>query len=604
MTGTTTDRPLRPLPGNRAAAGPDNSGVPATQRQIGNSYTVNNRNPLFNTHFIILLTCCCLWLFATAVLAQETADSEQKPIAPTPSTLETLTSFVELKKNLQQDMQAVNRQLQSAQTDAEKANLKQQLEKLEGDLKTTNRNFENIAAGVDMTTLRGEVQEDFNLQQEVFSLLRPAIDEMKEITARVRQKSELKKKIAFYQGQLPIITEALANVAILQQNADNKILQQSLRQTAEQWAKQQAFIQSELQAAQLQLDKLSADETSFTEASQSYLKSFFQKRGLYLTIALGVVIGIVLLSRLSASAMQRFIPGFRAKHRSFRIRLIELLHRILTVLFSILGPMAVFYIVEDWVLFSLGILLLFGIAWALRQTLPRYWSQVQLFLNVGSVREGERLLMEGLPWRVEQINVFSTLVNPVAGISQRVPIDELVDLKSRPSEADEPWFPCSKGDWVILDSGVRGKVNGISHEFVQLVERGGARLTYQMADFLAASPRNLATNFRIKEVIGLSYDLQKEITGAIPETLQNYLLQRLQQEGYADQLLNMRVEFNAANNSSLDIVVIADFKGEVGDLYNRLRRAIQRWCVDACSENGWEIPFPQLTLHGTLSRPE
>ncbi|WP_063370476.1 mechanosensitive ion channel family protein [Sedimenticola thiotaurini] len=565
---------------------------------------MNNQKKVFRVNFLILLLFGFLGLVAMPLLAQEQPETEQKQVAAAPSTIATLTSFVELKRNLQKDMQAVNRQLQSAQTDAEKANLKQQLEKLESDLKTTNRNFENIAAGVDMTTLRGEVQEEFNLQQEVFSLLRPAIDEMKEITARVRQKSELKKKIAYYQGQLPIITEALANVQKLEQSADNKTLLQSLKQTAEQWAKQQAFIQSELQAAQLQLDKLSADETSFTEASQSYLKSFFQKRGLYLTIALAVVIGIALLSRLSASAMQRFIPGFRAKHRSFRIRLIELLHRVLTVLLSILGPMAVFYIVEDWVLFSLGILLLFGIAWALRQTLPRYWSQVQLFLNVGSVREGERLLMEGLPWRVEQINVFSTLVNPVAGISQRVPIDELVDLKSRPSDADEPWFPCSKGDWVILDSGVRGKVNGISHEFVQLVQRGGARVTYQMADFLAASPRNLATNFRIKEIIGLSYDLQKEITGTIPETLQNYLLQRLQQEGYADQLLNMRVEFNAANNSSLDLVVIADFKGEVGDLYNRFRRAIQRWCVDACSENGWEIPFPQLTLHGALSRAE
>ncbi len=41
--------------------------------------------------------------------------------------------------------------------------------------------------------------------------------------------------------------------------------------------------------------------------------------------------------------------------------------------------------------------------------------------------------------------------------------------------------------------------------------------------------------------------------------------------------------------------------GELADLYNRLRRAIQRWCVDACSECGWEIPFPQMTLHGALT---
>ena len=121
-------------------------------------------------------------------------------------------------------------------------------------------------------------------------------------------------------------------------------------------------MQSELQAARLELTKLEAAETSITEASQSYLKSFFQKRGLYLIEALLLVVAILLMSRLSYAAMERYIAGFRKKHRSFRVRLIELAHRIFTVIMVILGPMIVFYLVEDWVLFSLGILLLLGIA--------------------------------------------------------------------------------------------------------------------------------------------------------------------------------------------------------------------------------------------------
>ena len=553
---------------------------------------------------LLKLSLICYLFFSSAAFSQSNGEiAASEPVAA-PTTSETLASFVSLQKQLQQDILLINKKIAASQSDSEKANLKEQLDKLKNDLSVTTRNFENIAAGVDITALRGEAEEAFNLQKEVFSLVRPAIDEMKEMTARVRQKSELKKKITYFEERLPIIEEALSNVDKLREKGGTKSLLQSLKETEDQWVKQRAFMQSELQAAQLQLDKLTESETSIAEASQSYLKSFFQKRGLYLTSALLVVVSIVVLSRLSASAMHRFIPGFRAKHRSFRVRLIELLHRVFTALFAILGPMVVFYIVEDWVLFSLGILLLFGIAWALRQTIPRYWSQIQLFLNVGSVREGERILMEGLPWLVQQINVFSTLVNPVAGISQRVPIDELVDLKSRPCSPDEPWFPCGKGDWVILNSGVRGKVAGISHEMVQLIERGGARLTYQMGDFLASSPRNLAVNFRIKEIIGISYNLQHESTTTIPATLQDYLLKRIHEEGYGDQLLNLRVEFNAANTSSLDIAVIADFKGELGDLYNRLRRAIQRWSVDACSEYGWEIPFPQMTLHGAVTALE
>jgi hypothetical protein len=398
-----------------------------------------------------------------------------------------------------------------------------------------------------------------------------------------------------------VIEQALANInGLIKQSKDPQLLQ-SLKATADGWQKQQKFLQSELQAAKLELDKLITSETSLTEASQSYLKSFFQKRGLYLTEALLVVLGVALLSRLSFAAMQRYLPGFRKRHRSFRIRLIELLHRIFTILWIILGPMLVFYLVEDWVLFSLGILLLLGIAWTLRQTLPRYWHQIQLFLNIGSVREGERILLDGLPWQVSQVNVFCTLVNPVAELSLRVPINDLVELKSRPAKPDEPWFPCRKGDWVILSNGTRGKVIGISPEMVQLVERGGAQLTYQTGDFLAASPRNLATNFRLKEILGISYKHQPQSTGKIPELLDAYLRRRVEQEGYGEQLVNLRVEFAQANSSSLDLAVIADFSGELGDLYNRLRRAIQRWCVDACTEYDWEIPFPQMTLSGAVT---
>ncbi|MES9879685.1 MAG: hypothetical protein ABW185_02245, partial [Sedimenticola sp.] len=396
------------------------------------------------------------------------------------NTAATLKSFIELKGNLRRDIKALNKRLQAAQSDAEKRGLKQQLEQREADLQATTRNFEDIAAGVDISSLRKEEIQVFDFQKEVLGLLKPALDEMKSMTAHVRQKSELKEKINYFGRRLPVIEQAIANTNKLQEGGQDKALVSSLKETAAAWGKQQAFMQSELQAAQLQLDKLVASETSISEASQSYLKSFFQKRGLYLTTALLTIFGIILLSRLSHSVMHRYLPSFRKVHRSFRIRLIELVHRILTILLMIIGPMVVFYVVEDWMLFSLGILLLIGIAWTLRQALPRYWKQIQLFLNIGSVREGERIFLEGLPWQVQQINVYSILVNPAAEISQRVPIDNLVGLKSRPYSDDEPWFPCRKGDWVILNDGVRGKVIGTSPEMVQLVARGGALVTYLM----------------------------------------------------------------------------------------------------------------------------
>jgi hypothetical protein len=383
----------------------------------------------------------------------ETAPAEppMSQVAPTQirtvaATLETLDSFVDLRNELLSDIKTINQQLAASESDNEKQKLTAQLDKLESDLRAITRNFENIAAGVDISILRSETAEEFSFQRDLMALLKPAIDEMKAMTAHVRQKSDLREKIASYEERLPVMERALANVRRLSEQSKDAAITQALNATTENWQRQRSFMESELQAAALQLEELEAAEVSLSEASQSYLKSFFQQRGLYLTVAVLVVFAILLLSRLSYGALKRYVPGFSRRHRSFRVRLVELVHRAATVILVVFGPMVVFYVVEDWVLFSLSLLLLLGILWTLRQTLPGYLRQIQTFLNIGAVREGERLLLDGLPWQVREINVFCTLVNPTAELTQRVPIDALVDLKSRPARHDEPWFPCKRGD--------------------------------------------------------------------------------------------------------------------------------------------------------------
>ncbi len=226
-----------------------------------------------------------------------------------------------------------------------------------------------------------------------------------------------------------------------------------------------------------------------------------------------------------------------------------------------------------------------------------YLDTSKLMLNVGAVREGERMMYQGVPWRVKYINYFCLLENPDLDIMLRIPITELVGKTSRRFDPHDSWFPCRKNDWVILSDGTRGGVTQLSHETVELVLRGGAKKTYQTADFLAMTPLNLSVNFRIKETFGIDYGLQKDATATIPDLLSAFIQENIEKEGYADDLLNLRVEFAEAGASSLDLVVIADFKGSQAPLYNRLRRSIQRWCVDAASQYNWGIPFPQITVH-------
>lgn len=182
-------------------------------------------------------------------------------------------------------------------------------------------------------------------------------------------------------------------------------------------------------------------------------------------------------------------------------------------------------------------------------------------------------------------------------VELRIPIEDLVGLVSRPYKQDEPWFPCKKGDWVVVGTSSRARVVSLSHEQVEVVERGGKRIVYPTDIFLQACPVNLSRNFRLRIPFGVSYTLQNQATSVIPSKVKEYIEAQMEAEGYSVNCLNLQVEFFLANSSSLDFIVIADFHGEVAEISKRLERAIQKWCVDCCTAHDWEIPFPQLTVH-------
>ncbi len=544
---------------------------------------------------------CCLLVLFYGIGTNLQAAADPISQGQLKSTITTLKAIVLTEQQLLLSIREVARMARESQSDSGKNELRNRELQLREELHATRKTFDEIAAEQNISVLKGATEGEFDLKSEVLFLLEPALKEMKRMTSDVRSKSALREKLDIYGEKLPLTAAAIENLQILIDASDNDDLTKALRDRQAAWDHQRTLIENDQQSAQLQLNKLVARDVSLSEASQSYFKEFFQKRGLYIIIAIFVVAVVMFLSRLAANGMRRVLPGFRAKHRSFRVRLLQLLHQVLSFIFAIIGPMVVFYVVEDWVLFSLGILVLFAAAWTIRTALPRYWTQMQLFLNIGAVREGERLEIDGLPWLVNQINFYTELVNPVIGLSLRLPIDDLVGLNSRPTKQHEPWFPCKHNDWVILSDGRRGRVVGISKEMVQMVERGGALRTYQMGDFLSLAPHNISTSFRLKEVFGLAYHMQSSVTTAVPAALEQFIRERIEAEGHTDTVLNLRVEFNCAGASSLDISVIVDFSGEVAELYGRLQRTLQRWCVEAATTFNWDIPFPQLTVHKGIS---
>jgi len=551
--------------------------------------------------FVLILLMVWSCLISPVQGADETVDQEAMAVSVneqrTDRSREMLASIIELKKTLLSQIDDKNSQLKASSSEMEKENLKQELATLDHQLDDTMADFERIATGIDIDLFSGKKKRAFNWQEELVSLVEPGIKELKRFTLKARQKANLKEDIQRYQRLLPIADEAFKNVNVQVAESTDEVVKKRLKMLLPEWQGIVEQLDNRMKVARLQLDTMEQEEKSFLELSQTSVRDFFRTRGLYLLLAVGACAMVLLLLRFVYRITIRTVPGFKSGYRPFYARLMDLLFKAMAVVLTLFALILVFYLAEDWVLLSLTIIVLLVLGWGVKSTLPGMWQQSRLMLNIGAVREGERLVLDGVPWLVKRINMFSEIENPDLGIKLRVPIESFMGKASRAFGAEESWFPCRRGDWVILADGTRGKVVSLSHEMVELVQRGGAHKVYQTGNFLGQTPLNISVNFRLKVLFGIGYEHQKQATGTVLDVTRDYLEQALEKEGYSANLLNLKVEFCQAGASSLDFIVIADFNGEVAPLYNRLNRAIQRWCVDVCTLNDWCIPFPQITVH-------
>jgi len=530
-----------------------------------------------------------------SVMAKKIARQEAGEQAS--DSLDLLGSLVELQKNIKQQIATTTKKLKASTSDAEKQSLQEELTKLDKQLSETGADFERIATGVEPAVFAEQQPVTFSWKDEVATLLEPSIKELKQLTARARQKSELKETIADYGKQRAAAQQAVAHLNRLMNDAKDPKIKAYLGELLPTWQNVEKRISSKLDLTQRELAKLEDKDVSLLQSSSNSVRGFFRDRGLYMLIAFAAFVVILLAFRLLARLLFFILPGAKKEQRPLHVRILDVFFQVFSVFSAICGLIFVLYTAEDWFLLSATIILFLGLAWTVRQTLPKMWQQVRLVLNMGSIREGERVIYDGVPWRVESLNVFCKLYNPAMALHLRIPIENMIGLVSRPYHNDEPWFPCKRNDWIAIDGKPFAKVVSLSHQQVEVVELGGRRTVYQTDAFLGMSPANLSRNFSLRVVFGLSYDLQAEITTTVLATMKTFLQQKLEENGYAEDCLSLTVDFLQAGASSLDVAVLADFKGEQAPAYRRIERALGKWCVDCCNANNWDIPFPQMTVH-------
>jgi hypothetical protein len=436
----------------------------------------------------------------------------------------------------------------------------------------------------------------FNWRQELQSVFEPILVELKRLTERPRKIERLRNDQAYYKQRLDVADEALRNVTRNRETAPTPELKKAFGAIEQRWSERRDDLNNRYSFTSFELGETLAPSGDQRDPVAS-LKELLSGRVLNLALAVAAALLVYLLMRLLAGVYERRVMSRARRRGVFAARVGSLAFYLLTAVLVVFSAMAVFYVRGDWLLLGLLIILLVGAAWALQKSLPRFLMEAKLMLNLGSVREGERLLYNGLPWRVDTLGFNAMLVNPLLqGGTLRIPVRALVDHYSRVFDEHEPWFPGRVGDHVLLDDKTFGRILHQSPESVQ-IQASGIK-TYPVAAFLAQNPRNLSLQgYGLSVTFGIDYAHQAQATTDIRARLEHGLGEALARSAAAPFMTSFALEFKEAGSSSLDFIAMAGFTGAAAEHYSAFQRLLQRLVVDACNAYGLVIPFNQIMVH-------
>ena len=124
-------------------------------------------------------------------------------------------------------------------------------------------------------------------------------------------------------------------------------------------------------------------------------------------------------------------------------------------------------------------------------------------------------------------------------------------------------------------------------------------MVYLTTEFLTLKPRNLSTGYLIVVNFGLDYSIQNRICDEIPKLFQSYLEETFREklESHPPVLQHLKVKFDHAGPSSLDLIIMVNVNGSLAEDYFSLKRNINKALVSCCNAEGFTIPFNQLTIN-------
>lgn len=552
--------------------------------------------------FAVLSVCLAIGLSSALAQSSDSKDGKgltqfDEPAEDSATKLERLNYIQDVLTSKIENRRALGDQIEIA-NEQDKADLRKQAEAISADIEQLRYTLENIAIGGLDTSLfeTKKENEKSNWQEDIALIAEPVIDSLKELTEKPRKLAELKETIERHEEEIIATRKALANLEpslALNPEGDLKV---TLEELAAQWYERGADAENSIGIARIQIAELQGDK-SISEALLHHLSDFITGRGLTLVLAIIAAAIVWYGLRFLLRGYRATISNGKAPDQRTRYRLAAYSVHALTFVFTLLAVFGVFYERGDVLLLGLLILLIFGLALGVRHLLPRYISEARLLLNIGPLRENERVFYNDLPWRVESINMYTTLKNPELNGTLRVPLAALNGFISRAVDS-EPWFPSSLGDVILLNDNTVHEIIGQNPDTVELKQRGGQICSIPSKDFYKTEMVNLTRGgtFGVCSTFGIDYQHQAISLSKVPDMLTRTVRAQLETAGYAPSVCNIEVELKEANASSLDYWVFVTCKSNVAHAYLDIQRIIQSACIEACTEENLSIPFPHLSI--------
>ena len=515
---------------------------------------------------------------------------------------EKIESIELIKKNLIQAKSKLNAKatlIDGEKDPKKKILLETEVKKLEERYNKLKLNLISVITNIKMDEIqKDELNKKRDYLQEAQELLGPAFDTIQRISERPRKIESLRKELQVYQEKLAITQLAIKNIEVVKSSTEFAYLMPDI----EEFLGDATYNVNDLsQEFTLKIDRINRELSELTKDDQTLLgaatelsKEFFSNKGKHLGIAfllfvftmwlLTVLKNIVILKMLKKGTVVWIYKPIHA------------LYGLITFIFALSVSITSLYIMGDWVLVTIIVLMISAVLWGSKSYIHKYLAEGRLILNLGTIKEGELVIFRGIPWKVKNINFVTIFENEYLDSSIiRIEIAQIFHMHSRKILPNEQWFPTRTSDWVILSDGTYGQIKSQTVEQITIEIEEGERKYFTTQDYLNLRPSNLSHGFSLNILWNLDYNIQDQLLDSIIPRLREKLKNEL--ESLKIQAKKFSLDFHSAGTHSLNLLINVKFHGNQAYQKHKLERQLNEMMLRISTQENLNIPFEQIAIH-------